>query len=440
VGNQQVGGPIRKGDVINIIVAGEAALTNSQKVAPDGTVMLPLVGSLKVIGLQPTQAAEQIASLYKKKNLLKNPQVIVVIASRPLQTVFISGALMRQGRMPLEEGMRLNEILEPAGILQGANLTNISIQRGEQKIVVNYSIYRAGNDVLNSPNNPLLEDGDKIFVQAQIQVAGSVKISGEVRNPQLTSLPQGTTVMQAIQLAGGPTEFADRDEVVLLRGGQQILVPYKEIAEGDRSKDIVLQDKDEIFVRRQVKKTAKVGGEVRMPQQVTLTTGLTASQAIQMAGGITENADRKQVLVFRDGKQLIVPFKEIQEGDRSGDIVLQDKDEIMVKRRESTGSFSVNGGVNRSGSYSLSQKTTLADAIAGAGGLLNNVDRKKITIRRKTPTGSLIDTNYNLDKQGSAEIVDGDIIEVGFPKTPSTLMTILPMISGIATALYFLKR
>lgn len=439
--DKQLSGPIRKGDTVSIIIAGEAALSHVQKVGLDGTVILGLVGNLKIAGLQPTQAAEQIAAMYKKKNILQNPQVVVVITGRPLQSVFISGALMRQGRMTLDDGMRLNEIIEPAGILPSASLNNVSIQRGDKKLTINYALYRAGNDAIDSPNNPLLEDGDKIYIQAQIQVTGTVKLSGEVKTPQLVGVPAGTTVTQALQLAGGLTEFADRDAVVLSRGGQQITVPFKEISEGDRSKDIVLQDKDEIFVRRLVKKTAKIGGEVRMPQVVTLTTGLTATQAIQLAGGVTDNADRKQVLVFRDGKQIVVPFREIQEGNRTGDITLEDKDEVLVKRKESIGTFNVNGGVMRSGSFDLKDKTTLADAIANAGGVMNGVNRKKISIRRKNAKGDFVDKDYSLIEEGSTAIEDGDIIEVGFPKPASPgIQGYIPIITGIASLFYFLRR
>ncbi len=48
-----------------------------------------------------------------------------------------------------------------------------------------------------------------------------VVVGGEVRQPNLYSLAPGTTVAQAMVLAGGPTERGRLDRVRLVRGGRQ---------------------------------------------------------------------------------------------------------------------------------------------------------------------------------------------------------------------------
>ncbi len=51
-----------------------------------------------------------------------------------------------------------------------------------------------------------------------------VVVSGEVRSPNVLSVPPETTVAQAVVLAGGPTANGQLDHVRLLREGQEIAV------------------------------------------------------------------------------------------------------------------------------------------------------------------------------------------------------------------------
>jgi protein involved in polysaccharide export with SLBB domain len=54
-------------------------------------------------------------------------------------------------------------------------------------------------------------------VQLVIEPLFAVTVAGEVRQPNLYRLPQGTTVAQAIALAGGPTDLGRLDKVRVIR-------------------------------------------------------------------------------------------------------------------------------------------------------------------------------------------------------------------------------
>lgn len=54
-----------------------------------------------------------------------------------------------------------------------------------------------------------------------------VLVSGEVRTPNVFSVPPETTVAQAIVIAGGPTPTAELDHVRLLRDRQEITVDLR---------------------------------------------------------------------------------------------------------------------------------------------------------------------------------------------------------------------
>ncbi|HUQ18021.1 MAG TPA: polysaccharide biosynthesis/export family protein [Gemmatimonadaceae bacterium] len=60
--------------------------------------------------------------------------------------------------------------------------------------------------------------------QFVIQPLVRISVSGEVRSPQILSVPPETSVSQAVILAGGPNPNAKLDNVRLLRAGQEIVV------------------------------------------------------------------------------------------------------------------------------------------------------------------------------------------------------------------------
>jgi polysaccharide export outer membrane protein len=85
--------------------------------------------------------------------------------------------------------------------------------------------------------------------QLTLQPLFPVSVGGEVRQPNLYRLPEGTTVAQAVATAGGPTERGRLDRVRLLRGQRVInfdLTSGVARTEGDR-----IVSGDQILVARQ---------------------------------------------------------------------------------------------------------------------------------------------------------------------------------------------
>ena len=77
-------------------------------------------------------------------------------------------------------------------------------------------------------------------------------ILGEVVNTGEYPMVKKLTVMQAFALAGGFTEWASKNEILLIRrtGGKEetITIKYNDILKGDFSKDIYLKADDTIIV------------------------------------------------------------------------------------------------------------------------------------------------------------------------------------------------
>jgi polysaccharide export outer membrane protein len=93
------------------------------------------------------------------------------------------------------------------------------------------------------------------FVTVTVKAPESQKIYvlGEVQNTGEYALTKNLTVLQAFALAGGFTEWASKDEIILLRkeGDQEKIyrINYKDITKGkDLDQNLILKADDTIIV------------------------------------------------------------------------------------------------------------------------------------------------------------------------------------------------
>src|SRR5207249_9319138 len=75
-----------------------------------------------------------------------------------------------------------------------------------------------------------------------------VVVGGEVRQPNVYTVPPGTSVAQAIAMAGGPTDRGRLDRVRLLRGKSSLLLDLTSPSE--ESARTQMRSGDEIAVQR----------------------------------------------------------------------------------------------------------------------------------------------------------------------------------------------
>ena len=103
------------GDVFAVRVYGEDEMSGSHQVAPDGTINFPLLGTVKVSGLEPPQVAEKIQTLLLERDLLRDPHVSVYVEQYVSKRVSVMGAVANPGTFPLETGMTVVEAISRAG-------------------------------------------------------------------------------------------------------------------------------------------------------------------------------------------------------------------------------------------------------------------------------------------------------------------------------------
>lgn len=92
------------------------------------------------------------------------------------------------------------------------------------------------------------------LVTVSVREFNSFKFSvlGEVRTPGVYKSSQRVTVLDAIAMAGGFTEFAKRDDVTVIRNGnqdQRININLKKYLKNGKSENLYLEPADVVYVK-----------------------------------------------------------------------------------------------------------------------------------------------------------------------------------------------
>lgn len=243
------------GDKLEVTVFGHDDLTKVVEIRSDGSINLPLIGDLAAAGLPPTRIDEEITRRLAKDYLV-DPQVSVEIKEYQSRWVTILGEVRTPGRYALKHDMRLIDLLAEAGGGTKDAGSRILVTRrqaggGTSPIAVDRDLLFSRED--QGANIPLFHQ-DIVTVQEK----EVFYIRGEVAKPGPYFLESGMTILKAISVAGGLTQFANRKDIELLRveeGGQgppkRVIVNLKAI-EGGKKQDIALRPNDTVIVPRRV--------------------------------------------------------------------------------------------------------------------------------------------------------------------------------------------
>lgn len=120
-------------DVIHVAVFQEEELTRTVRLSEDGTVSLPLIGGVRLEGLNVQQAAKRIEDLYRADYLV-SPQVTLTLAEFSRRSVVLMGQVNKPGivEIPANKEVNLIEVIAMAGgYTRIANPARITVKRKE---------------------------------------------------------------------------------------------------------------------------------------------------------------------------------------------------------------------------------------------------------------------------------------------------------------------
>jgi polysaccharide export outer membrane protein len=211
-------------DVVTVTVYDHVDLTGSFTVESDGSLTYPLIGRIKAAGLT-LREFENALKTALSDGFLKNPQLSVSMDQYKSQRVFVMGEVRAPGAYQLTGNMTVIEALAKAGGTTQAAYEEVLVVRphanakGDGPARVDDSeatVLRANIREMQSGSlsqNLTLKDGDTIVVNK----AQSVYVFGQVRSPGAYPIDRGTTVLQALSLAGGVTDRGSTGRVKIVR-------------------------------------------------------------------------------------------------------------------------------------------------------------------------------------------------------------------------------
>jgi polysaccharide biosynthesis/export protein len=376
---QQSSYTLGSGDRVRMDIFNVPEYSGEYPVLVDGTLNLPIIGTVSVNGLTLSQASQAIEARYAR--YVKRPIVTVgLLIPRPIQ-VAIAGEINRAGSytIPLTETRKfptLSQFVQLAGgASQTADLRRVFVRRNGVVKSVNLLAVLQNADV---SQDVTLRDGDVVY----INTATSVDVADIARTSNSNLGSQDTAIKIAIL------------------GEVSKPGTYSMKADGP---------------------AAGSSGRVSLP---------TITEALKLAGGATTSADASNIIVRRKTKTgMTIPIRInlmrlLNDSDINQDLVLQDGDTITIpadpvigsrnSRQLATSSFgpqvlnpikvAVVGDVNRPGTYNLKGEAnntnsisnqninfsppTITQAIQAAGGIRPTADVRDIVLRRYDRRGN----------------------------------------------------
>lgn len=411
--------PVSAGDRLNVIVAGETELSRVYIVDADGNLTVPLIGKVPVKQLQPAQVREEL--LHRLMRYVRNPQIVVEFAERARVAVSLTGAVRKTGALALKQGSRVSDAIAAAGgLLPEADARNAVLRRPGQAARTLPDLSKPLPD--DAGMNPEIENGDVIDVPAR--TLHHVQVRGAVRKPGELTRGNRATLLEVLFAAGEVSADADVRHIQVLRKGAATpeVLDLRDVRSG-AAPNVVLQDGDTVTVPLAARVLVKLLGGLRKPGEFQLQAGSSIRDAITTAGGFTDQADRRElILTSADGEVRKLTLDQL-DGPDAG-VRLQEGDQLFVPQ-QALRRFAVSGGVNTSGLFPFpanpAEKVYLTDALAAAKGLSERAARDKTVILvRRDPKGGepeprTIDLKAILQNKNPAanlEILPGDVIYV----------------------------
>ena len=167
----------------------------------------------------------------------------------------------------------------------------------------------------------------EVMVVVQEYGSQTVEVKGEVKEPGLHVLRGATTLSEAITLAGGPTS-GSVIEAVIVTGNKAVTYYLPDLEREGAAVD--LESGDVVILKPPM--TVNVLGEVKNEGPVAFREGMTATQALGMAGGPTEFAGLGRTFVLRsNGEKVRINLRRVNSG-READIALNPDDKLVVRK------------------------------------------------------------------------------------------------------------
>jgi protein involved in polysaccharide export with SLBB domain len=368
----------------------------------------------------------------------------------------LNGAVVDPGEYAISDNTKLSEVLSKTQLTDEAYLDVAYLQRSNNDGT--FSLIRIPiQEIMESSQSSsdiVVKNQDVLVIYKKSRFIDKegFQISGSVRNPGKFNYDysEKTKLSDAIVLAGGlkkyATDFAylkrtdpdDASKLLYIRVNVRDAINYPSGPE-----NIFIQPGDNLVIYNQEdfidEFEVTIGGEVRNPGKYKFDSSLTLTDIITMSGGLTFQASRKRIDLYRlkfnsdnDTKTLAANLI-LDENNNviNGELELQPFDHIIIRQAsefELIKTVTVRGEVKYPGTYALiSQNERLTSVIERAGGLTEEAFLEGTHVLRPSFGVGYISMQAEdavNNPNSSQNIILNGLDEIVIPKT-SDLVTIV---------------
>ncbi len=202
---------IGPGDELLIRAWGQIDVDARVKVDRNGQIYLPKVGSVSVVGVSYEQLPEHLKAAVGV--VFRHFELRVTLGQLRSIQIFVVGYARRPGTYTVGSLSTLvNALFASGGPSVHGSMRHIELKRGD-KVISDFDMY----DLLlkgNKSKDVVLLPGDVIYIPP---VGPQVAIAGSVNFPAIYELRGTATLAEELDIAGGLTNVADGQHVVLER-------------------------------------------------------------------------------------------------------------------------------------------------------------------------------------------------------------------------------
>lgn len=395
------------GDEILIALSGNVEANHQLIIDNDGLLNIPEFGATKLAGVEYRNLHKHLKSFFEKRR--HSFELTVSLASRRSIQINVLGRVANPGRIEVPALSNLIIALSAAGgVNKDGSLRKIlhirhSANGDIQTEIDLYDYLLTGN---NKAPFPQLQELDTLHIPA---IGTTIGVAGYVQRPAIYEvLDTNFTVAEALKIAGGLTPFSftplaqiertiegrgrKKSDIELTPAGTQI-----QMNDGELLMVEAVDDQHPFIV--------SIEGEIARPGDYEYTPGMTLSDLVKRANGLTVDAYLEQAFISRQiselegaphtsnlstrqqTKQIIVAEldKAIQQNPQH-DIALMPLDLITVRSKERAvvqSTVEIIGSVQKPGKYQLTQTMRVSDLVAIAGNLTPEVYYEEAELIRR---------------------------------------------------------
>ncbi len=389
-------------DEVIIDVFGYQEANYHLTVSPEGSINIPFIGIVPVVGITIEQATKRIKEkmIHSGYASMSNNQTQLQVSIGKIRSIKVTviGEVKKPGSYNISSLSTLfNALYAAGGPTNKGSFREIELIRNN-KVITKLDAY----DFLlrgDQTNNVRLTDQDVIRIPpAKVQVS----LNGEIKREGIFEILPNDNLQKLVDFSGGFSNEA-----------YTASIQVKQVTDKERRiKDIVKnsfgsyipQKGDSIVVGKILNRydnKITISGAVYRPGTYELERGFTLSRLIAKADGLKEDAFKERGVIVRindtDLTKKIIPFS-VQDvvAKRATDIVLQKNDEIIIGEaaayREKY-TLTLEGEVKKPGIFPYFQGMTLNDLLFLAEGVTDAAAINNIEIARRVKSDD--DTKKN---------------------------------------------